>query len=242
MTKPLPVLLSAAFLFGIALAQSSSAPQNESTSQSAQTQEGFTPGTELRAQLDKTIDAKKAKPGEIVEAKTLDEIKSGAQVIAPKGSKILGHVVAANPHEKDTPSRLEIAFDKLDLGNGSEIPFPAAIQALAKPATYVNSAGDNNGGGGPMSGQSGPMNGGRGGMQQPGGMGQPSVPRNTGGTGGGEGYPQSAPSGGISPDAQGAAGISGVSLSAGPAHDTVLTSEKHNVKLENGTQMVLRVQ
>src|SRR5579864_2353807 len=129
MTRPLPLLLSAVLLSGIALAENSNAQENESPGQSARTQEKFTPGTELRAQLDKTIDAKKAKPGEIVEAKTLDEIKSATQVIAPKGSKILGHVVAANPHQKDTPSRLEIAFDKLDLGNGSDVPFPAAIQA-----------------------------------------------------------------------------------------------------------------
>jgi hypothetical protein len=238
MTKSLPLLLSAVLLSGMTLAQNASTPQNEATNRSEQTQVRFAPGTELRAQLDKTIDAKKAKPGEMLEAKTLDDLKSGAQVIAPRGSKIIGHVVAANPHEKDTPSRLEIAFDKLDLGNGSQAPLQATIQALAKPANTVNPGSDNMGA--PMGGQSGPMTGGRG-MQQPSGMGQP-VPSNTGGMGSGAGYPQNAPSGPISPNAQGVEGISGVTLSAGPAHDTVLTSNKHNVKLESGMQLILRTQ
>jgi|SRR5579862_285772 len=244
MTKPLPFLLSAVLLSGMALSQNSSSQQNAQVGQSAGTQERFTPGSELRAQLDKTIDAKKAKPGEIVEAKTLDEIKSGGEVIAPRGSKILGHLVAVSPHEKDMPSRLEIAFDKLDLGNGSQVPFPATVQALAKPVNNMNNGADSNMGGNPPmgGGQSGPMGGGRGGMQQPGGTGQPGMPSNTGSMGGGGGNPQSAQSGGISPNAQGVEGISGVSLSAGPAHDTILTSEKHNVKLESGTQMVLRAQ
>ena len=242
MTKPLPLILSAVLLSGMAFAQNTNPQQTESTSQSARTQEKFTPGTELRAQFDKTIDAKKAKPGEIVEAKTLDEIKSGTQVIAPRGSKILGHVVAANPREKDTPSRLEIAFDKLDLGDGSEIPFPATIQAVSKPVVNNNMNTGPDNAAAPLGGQSGPLNGGRGGMQQPGGMGQPNVPQNAGGMGTGGGYPQNVPSRTISPNAQGVEGISGVSLSAGPAHDTLLTSDKHNVKLDSGTQMILRAQ
>jgi hypothetical protein len=35
--------------------------------------------------------------------------------------------------------------------------------------------------------------------------------------------------------------MSGVSLSTGATQDSVLTSQKHNVKLDSGTQMILRV-
>jgi len=35
--------------------------------------------------------------------------------------------------------------------------------------------------------------------------------------------------------------MSAVDLTAGTAQDSVLTSKKHNVKLENGMQMILRV-
>ncbi len=236
MTKTLSVLLSVPLISGIALAQNSS-PQH--ATRLAQTQVRFAPGTEIRAQLDKTIDAKKAKPGEIVEAKTLDEIKSGTQVIAPRGSKITGHVVAANPHEKQIPSRLEIAFDKLDLGNGTQTPLPATIQALAKPENNFPAGPDNMGSTG---GGAGPMGGNSRGIQ-PGGIGQPGALPGGGDMGNTTGASQPAqPGGALAPNSQGVEGISGVSLSSGPSHDSVLTSDKHNVKLDSGTQMVLRVQ
>jgi hypothetical protein len=41
-------------------------------------------------------------------------------------------------------------------------------------------------------------------------------------------------------NAQGAIGMSGVSLTAGAAQDSVLSSNKHNIKLESGMQMILR--
>jgi hypothetical protein len=224
-------------LAGISLAQNAT---QSGANQPGLSRANFAPGTELRAQLDKTVDAKKAKPGDPVHAKTLDELKSGAEVLAPRGARITGHVVAANPHGKDSSSRLEIAFDKLDLGNGSEIPLNATIQALANPVNNVASGADNTSS--PM-GEGAPTGmGGRGGMQ-PGGMGQPATAPNTGNMGNSGANPTlNPPSGGIPTNAQGVQGMSGVSLSAGPSHDSVLTSEKHNVKLESGTQMVLRVQ
>ncbi len=50
-----------------------------------------------------------------------------------------------------------------------------------------------------------------------------------------------ATNGRLSPNAQGVVGISGLSLSTGAAQDSLLTSPKHNVKLDGGTQMILRV-
>jgi hypothetical protein len=51
----------------------------------------------------------------------------------------------------------------------------------------------------------------------------------------------SATSGRLTPNAEGVVGISGLSLSTGAAQDSLLTSPKHNVKLDGGTQMILRV-
>lgn len=239
MVKAFYLAVTAVLVSGVSLAQNSS-PRQSAADQPAVTRMGFAPGTQLRAELDKTVDAKKVKPGDPVQAKTIDELKSGTEVLAPPGARIVGHVVAANPHQKDTASRLEIAFDKVELGNGSEIPMKATIQALAKPVTNVNTGGDY---AGPPVGGSAPMGAaGRGGMQ-PGGMGQPASPPNPGNMGSPGTTPtQNAPSGPISFNAQGVQGMSGVSLSPGPAQDSVLTSEKHNVKLDSGTQMILRVQ
>jgi hypothetical protein len=237
--KSLYLALIALLVAGISFAQVPTAQQNAKATEENASR--FAPGTELRVELEKTVDAKKVKPGDPVLAKTMDELKSGTEVIAPRGAKIIGHVVAAEPHEKNSPSRLEIAFDKLDLGNGSAIPMKASIQALEKPVNYAPMASDNMGGqqpgNAPMASGTGRMGG-----MTPGGMGQPSGAQNPGNPGNPGAMPsQNAPSS-ISPNAQGVIGMSDVSLSAGPTQDSVLTSEKHNVKLDGGTQMILRTQ
>jgi hypothetical protein len=43
-------------------------------------------------------------------------------------------------------------------------------------------------------------------------------------------------------NAQGAIGMSAVELGTGNAQESLLTSKKHNVKIENGMQMILRTQ
>jgi hypothetical protein len=226
----IPYVLIPALLAGTFLAQTLCAQQNASPAEPNASR--FAPGTELRVQLEKTVDAKKAKAGDPVVAKTIDELKSGTQVIAPRGAKLIGHVVAAAPHEKDSPSRLEIAFDKLEAGNGSEIPTKASIQALEKPANYVPMGSSDQAGSPPAASGSSRM----------GGIGTRGMGDSSGDAGNQGTMPaQHAPSN-IAPNAQGVIGMSDVSLSPGPAQDSVLTSEKHNVKLESGTQMILRTQ
>jgi len=244
--KGLSVVIVVAVLAGMSVAQTTEPQSKEpaqpsDANQAMASNERFAPGVTFRAELEKTIDAKKASPGDPVLAKTIDELKSGGQVIAPRGARIVGHVVAAAPHEKDSASHLEIAFDKLEVGNGSEIPMKATIQALARPVNYAPVGLDNMGQ--PTGGSTPMAPGGRSGGMVPAGTGQPAGAPNPGNMGNAGGMPsQSSPGGGISPNAEGVTGMSGVSLSAGPSQDSVLTSEKHNVKLESGTQMVLRVQ
>jgi hypothetical protein len=237
----LPLLLSALGI-GFSHGQTSETSQPATTSPTQASH--FAPGTKLRVELDKTIDAKKAKPGDPVLVKTLDEMKSGGEVVAPRGSKIIGHVVAASAHEKGSPSRLEIAFDKFDMEHGTEAPMKATVQALAKPAANPSMAtGDANpapSGGAPM----GPSST-RGGMPQGGGgAGQPGVAPNAGTMGSPGGASDGVPpqSGRISLNAEGVEGMPELSLTPGPAQDSILTSEKHNVKLESGTQMILRIE
>lgn len=203
----------------------------------------FAPGTALRVELVKTIDAKKAKAGDPVMVKTVDELMAGTQAAAPRGTKIFGHVVAATPHHGDSPSTLEIAFDKITLGAGRDVPMKAVIQALSKPveSPAVGDYGSTGGtaGGPPM----GPAPGGRiggsptmgsppGSAPNPGSMGNP---------GGMPGAGSATPNTTLPLNAQGVIGMSGVSLASGDESNSTITSQKHNVKLEGGTQMILRV-
>jgi hypothetical protein len=243
MTRFLPARTMFLFITGLCLAQTpAQSPSNAATAPQAQKMR-FNPGSTIRAELDKTIDAKKVNAGDPVLAKTVDELRAGTEVIAPAGAKILGHVVAASAHEKDAPSRLEIAFDKLELPNGSDVDLKASIQAMAKPVANVPMASDS------MEQPSAPNaptgSSGRTGGMPAGGMGQqPAGSQGSVNPGPMPGTPAQTPAAAsaLPLNAQGVMGMSGVSLSAGPAQDSVITSEKHNVKLENGTQMILRVE
>jgi hypothetical protein len=228
----LSFLLAFTLFIAISLAQTSPPPSAPAPADQAR----FAEGTLLRAQLDKTIDTKKAKPGDPILAKAMDELRSGSQLIAPKGAKIFGHVVEAAPHRGDAPSTLGIAFDKMELANGTEVPLNATIQAVARfeaaaPAVY------DSGGYSPSAS-----------VGSPNGRSNAGITPNTG-TGtvgansGGAANSGSAQGGGsIALNAEGVTGISGVSLSPGPAQESVLSSSKHNVKLDGGTQMILKVQ
>src|SRR5262245_51742877 len=70
------------------------------------------PGEVIPVALTKTIDAKKAKTGDEVVAKVTMDMKTGTgDVLVPKDTKVIGHVTAAQPHNKEQKeSQLSIAF------------------------------------------------------------------------------------------------------------------------------------
>lgn len=231
-------LLAAASLAGISLAQGSSQSQNAGTAPEAASaaiphpQMSFTSGTVIRAELEKTIDAKKAKVGDPVLAKTTDDLKSNPPGLTNKGCKIVGHIVEVTPHQGDTPSTLGIVFDKMILKDGYEMALPAAIQAIGFADTFVpvnddqtiTKMGGNTGVGqaGGAIGSGGGDPAGYGGQRLPGAMPSNSEAK-------------------LPFNAKGAVGMPDVSLGTGTAQDTVLSSKKRNVKVESGMQMILRV-
>ncbi len=91
-------------------------------------------GTTFEAELSKSVEAKKCKPGDRVEAKATKDVKSSAdgQVVVPKGSKILGRVTEAKARgEGQAESSLGIVFEKAVTKDGREIPLNVLIQAVA---------------------------------------------------------------------------------------------------------------
>jgi hypothetical protein len=229
--KVVRALLAAACLTAVSVAQA--ANQAENTPPAQHPPMLFSSGTMIRAELDKTIDAKKAKVGDPVSAKTTDDLKSTPPGLATKGCKILGHVAEVTPHQGDSVSTLGIVFDKLVLKDGSEMALPAKIQAIGFPDSTVSVNND----------QTISKMGGNVGTTQPAssigsGGGQPSGY-------GGERMPSGMPTNSDAKlpfTAQGAVGMSGVELSSGTAQDSLLSSKKHNVKIESGMQMILRTQ
>jgi hypothetical protein len=196
------------------------------------------PGSVIPVQLTKTIDAKKAKPGDEVVAKVIIDLKTNSgEIIVPKDTKVMGHVTEAHARNKEQmESQVGIAFDRAILKDG-EMSLPMSIQAVIAPPS--NDA--NNGSGvdqsAPATGGStatSPMGSGRNptsaGAAQP----QP-LP-----TGGADAQSQSGARPPINGNTQGVVGISNLKLE--PAtQGSVLSSEKNNVKVESGTMLLLRV-
>src|SRR5258708_33025740 len=206
------------------------------------------PGSVIPVQLTKSIDVKKVKTGDPVEAKVTQDMKTGnGEIIVPKDTKVVGRVTEAQPRSKEQKeSQVGIAFDRAVMKTGGDMNVPMSIQAIIAPS-YLNA---NNGSGAEATGQQ-QSAGTAGGMSQGSGnahngaMGgsQPSTPTPSGSatptqdkTGNGAHEP-------VTGNTQGVLGITNLTLSTttGTAQGSVVTSEKDNVKLESGSLMLLRV-
>jgi hypothetical protein len=209
---------------------------------SAPTQIGA--GVVIPAQLSKSVDAKKAKPGDKIEAKTTMDLLSHGQVVIPRDTKLIGHVTEAKPHSKESPeSSVGLSFDRISLKDGREVPIKSSVQAIGRSLNSFD------GPGGPAGAAPSDMPS-SGAPDSRGTMGNstrpsspPSYPSSgptqmPSGTTGGD----PSPSGGVlDPHSQGVVGMKGLELkSAGPA--SVVSSNTNNVHLDSGTQLVLRTE
>jgi len=220
----------------------------------------LTSGTAMQAELNKTVDAKKAKAGDEVSAKLTQDVKSNGKVVLHKGSKLVGHVTEAQARSKENAeSKLGIVFDKAVLKGGQEVSFNSVIQAVAPPLQATSAlAGDESSsmggsGMGRSSSGSGPLGGAIGGATNTAGStvgGVASTAGNvagstTGAVGGtANGAVGAAANGTLGATSRGVIGMQGLALNtaaAGGAQGSVLSSNTQNVKLDGGTRMVLQI-
>jgi hypothetical protein len=249
------LLAAGTLLVGSGIAQTNFSPTPQSQEPVApQTQNGSTPavipsGVVIPAQLSKSVDAKKAKPGDKVEAKTTMDLLSHGQVVIPRDTKVIGHVTAAKPHSKESPdSNIALAFDRISLKDGRDVPVKASVQAIgrslsAQPASVGDSAGappadmpssGSAGSRGTMAGSSRPS----GSSSYPSSTPPSSTPNQVPSGATGTGSPAGVA---LDPHSQGVIGMKGLVLqSAGEA--SVISSTSNNVHLDSGTQMVLRTE
>jgi len=256
-------ILAGVVLCGFSLAQGTTAPppntparpsQQVPTAQSDQSNSGqateaprIAPGSVIPVQLTKTVDAKKVKTGDEIEAKVTQDMKSvNGDVLMPKDTKVMGHVTEAQARNKEQKeSQVGIAFDRAIMKNGADVTLPMSIQAIIVPPNP--NAGNNESPSQPSSAQGG------------GGMSPANNGGRSAGVGAGTPAPAPSPSAGaespakaqtgtnanppITANTQGVVGISNLHLSAAAntTDGSIVTSEKSNVKLDSGTLMLLRV-
>jgi hypothetical protein len=232
----------------------------------------------MKAELTRPVDVRKNKVGDEVVARTTQDVKSGGQVVIPKGSKLIGHVTQAQARAKGgSESSLGIVFDRaISRKGGQEIPVHAVIQALASGQAQTAAAMDDmdmmaSGSGmatgqaqaGPVPGRMAPASAGGGLVGGVGSTvnstagGATNAVGNVGGAAGGAvnstvntGVGAAGSAAGLNSAGQltsassGVIGLKGLNLSSAAsnsAQGSVITSAERNVRLDSGTQMLLRV-
>jgi hypothetical protein len=194
------------------------------------------PGSVLLVKLATSINAKKAKKGDEVVAKVTQDIRNATgTVIVPKDTKVVGHVTEVQVRSKDQKeSELAIAFDRAVLKNGQGMQMPMLIQAIIAPRNPADS---------PSSAPA-PLE-----TRDT----TAAIPKGEQGPGTPNAFPpqtESAPMalpgqarGPITGNTQGVIGIADLKLSVAPAatEGSLVTSDKNNVQLDDGTFLLLRV-
>jgi hypothetical protein len=85
------------------------------------------------ARLDKKVDAKSAKVGDVVTAKLMDDIHCPDGLVMPKDSTLSGHVVEVQASQKKSDSKLVLLFDQLTIKGKPPIPVKVTLMGLVSP-------------------------------------------------------------------------------------------------------------
>jgi len=224
----------------------SAAPQSSSGMEKPQADTAATQrsaGPAIPAQLAKSVDSKKVKAGDEIDAKTTVGMSAANGLQVPEGSKIVGHVTDAKAKSKGDPeSSLTFSFEKIVLKDGKELPFRAVAQAIGPGQNAANAAFPESGG--PNASQA--NNGMSGGNSPAVGNGPGG---NTGGTTGNPGASAATPQGvassssapgQLSANATGVVGIKGLTLNS-ESSSSKISSDSKSVKLDEGSQLLLRM-
>src|SRR5205809_90124 len=253
---------------GQAQASGNASASTSASAQNGQANGSLAAGTAFNAALSSPIDSKKCKPGDPVNARTTEAVKSEGRTVIPKGAKVVGHVTQTSARAKgESESALGMVFDKAILKDGEEIPLSVGIQAIAVAQSGASAAGsdmDAMGGMGASPAGSG-MASGRGalgGVTSAAGGAVGTVTNTAASAGGAAGgaVNSAANAGGsiagaskgavgglnaagqLTSNSQGVFGLNGLNLNAAASNATqgsVVTSSGKNVHLDSGTRMLL---
>lgn len=124
---------SAAFAQQSATGASTSATTTTSASTSGKAI-NLQSGTRLAAQLQSTLDVRKAKVGDQVVLKTTEAIKSQGRTVVNKGARLIGHVTEVSQKTRaGGESSIGLVFDKLESGSLAS-PINATITSVTRAA------------------------------------------------------------------------------------------------------------
>lgn len=112
-------------------------PTSSSASAAAATAEMSPVNGELVSKLD----SKTAKTGDSVVVQTKRGIKTPDGTEIPKGSKVVGHVIAVRPSQSGQNSQMALVFDRVELKGGKAMPVHSQIQSISPPEGAASASG-----------------------------------------------------------------------------------------------------
>jgi hypothetical protein len=184
----------------------------------------------------------------VVQTKSSAKTADGTEI--PKGSKLVGHVIGAQPGGAGENSQVALLFDHLELKGGQSVPVHSQIQSIA-PAGGATSASGSGALSGPPAGSS--ANPSASGTNS--GSGTSGAPQGTGSYAGATPAASSGPAAGTVVAKTGQIAISTTSIpgvllanNAPGQQDprmaqasSILLGAKQDIQLDSGTQMVVGV-
>jgi len=112
--------------------------------------------TTVHTELVSKLDTGKAKPGQEVSARVLDDADLADGTKLARGSRLLGHIVQVQPRTEQQAAAVVLLFDRAEVKGGQTVPVRSVIEMVAPP-----------GGVSKMSADAMPMGGGGGGYAEP---------------------------------------------------------------------------
>jgi hypothetical protein len=87
-------------------------------------------GTVIPVMLRKTLDSRKAKTGQKIEARVMQDVRLPSQTRIRAGSKLIGRVVEVMRATATSGSRIVMSFDRL-ITNGTDLSITTSLRSLA---------------------------------------------------------------------------------------------------------------
>jgi hypothetical protein len=203
----------------------------------------------IKGELVSTLDSRTAKTGDSVVVQTNSSAKTADGTQIPKGSKLVGHVIGAQPSGAGENSQVALLFDHVELKGGQSVPVHSQIQSIAPAGGAASASGSAAMSGPPAGSSSNPSaSGTRSGSEASG------APQGTGGSAGAAAASGSPVAGTVVAKtgqiAISTTSIPGVLLAnnAPGQQDprmarasSILLGAKQDIQLDSGTQMVVGV-
>jgi hypothetical protein len=106
----------------------------------------------VNGELVNKLDSKTAKNGDSVVVETKTRVKTPDGTEIPKGSKLVGHVIAVQPSQPGHNSQLALQFDHVELKGGKTMPVHSQIQSISPAGGAASASTPSAAGGGAVNG------------------------------------------------------------------------------------------